>query len=66
MNQPIQISNAWVAAMIAAMVFDILYPLGLGVLVRRRLGVSWRYFGYGALIFVLFQLVSRVPMNYFL
>ena len=63
MNQPVQISNAWVAAMIAALVFDILYPLALGVLARRRLGVSWRYFGYGALIFVLFQLVSRVPIT---
>jgi len=36
MNQPIQISNAWVAAMIAALMFDILYPLALGVFARRR------------------------------
>jgi uncharacterized membrane protein YhfC len=63
MNQPVQISNGWVAAMIAALVFDILYPLALGVFARRRLGVSWRYFGYGALIFVLFQLISRVPIT---
>ena len=63
MNQPVQISNAWVAAMIAALVFDILYPLALGWFARRRLGVSWRYFGYGALIFVLFQLISRVPIT---
>ena len=63
MNQPIQISNAWVAAMIAAIVFDIIYPLALGVFARQRLGVGWRYFGYGALIFVLFQLVSRVPIT---
>ncbi len=26
------------------------------------LGVGWRYFGYGALIFFLFQLISRVPL----
>jgi uncharacterized membrane protein YhfC len=63
MNQPIQIGNAWVASAIAAIVFDILYPLALGLLVRRRLGASWRYFGYGALIFILFQLVSRVPIT---
>jgi uncharacterized membrane protein YhfC len=63
MNQPVQISNGWVAAAIAAILFDIFYPLALGVFVRRRLGVSWRYFGYGALIFVLFQLVSRVPIT---
>ena len=63
MNEPVQISNAWVAAMIAALLFDILYPLALGLFARRRLGVSWRYFGYGALIFVLFQLISRVPIT---
>jgi uncharacterized membrane protein YhfC len=63
MNQPIQISNGWVAAMIAALLFDILYPLALGLFARRRLSVSWRYFGYGALIFVLFQLISRVPIT---
>jgi uncharacterized membrane protein YhfC len=63
MNQPVQISNGWVAAGVAAIVFDIVYPLALGLLARRRLGASWRYFGYGALIFVLFQLISRVPVT---
>jgi uncharacterized membrane protein YhfC len=63
MNQPIQIGNGWVAAMFAALVWDILYPLVLGLLAWRRLGVSWRYFGYGALIFGLFQLASRVPIT---
>ena len=63
MNQPTHISNGWVAATIAALAFDILYPLALGLFARRRLGVRWRYFGYGALIFVLFQLVSRVPIT---
>jgi uncharacterized membrane protein YhfC len=63
MNQPIQISNGWVAAMIAALLFDILYPLALGVFAHRRLGISWRYFGYGVLIFILFQLISRVPIT---
>lgn len=66
MNQPTQISNGWVAAGVAALVFDILYPLALGLFARRRLGVSWRYFGYGALIFVLFQLISRVPLTLFI
>jgi uncharacterized membrane protein YhfC len=66
MNQPIQISNGWVAAGFVALVFDILYPLALGIVARRRLSVSWRYFGYGALIFVLFQLISRVPLTLFI
>jgi uncharacterized membrane protein YhfC len=63
MNSSFRLSNGWVAATIAAILFDILYPLALGVFVRRRLGVGWRYFGYGALIFFLFQLISRVPIT---
>lgn len=44
-----------------AIVFFIVMPLVLGALAHRRLGVSWRYFGYGALIFFLFQIITRVP-----
>jgi ABC-2 type transport system ATP-binding protein len=44
-----------------ALVFVIVFPIVLGALARRRLGVGWRYFGYGALIFTLFQLITRVP-----
>jgi uncharacterized membrane protein YhfC len=29
--------------------------------VHRRLAVSWRYFGYGAAIFLLFQGLTRIP-----
>lgn len=61
MSETFQLSPWWIATAIAAILFDILYPLALGLLARRRLGVGWRYFGYGALIFVLFQLVTRVP-----
>jgi uncharacterized membrane protein YhfC len=63
MNPSFQINNGWIAAAIAAIVFEIVYPLALGLMIRRRLGVSWRYFGYGALIFFLFQLISRVPIT---
>ncbi|HWQ14052.1 MAG TPA: YhfC family glutamic-type intramembrane protease [Roseiflexaceae bacterium] len=61
MPQSFSLSPWWVASAIAAVLFEILYPLALGLLARRRLGVGWRVFGYGALIFFLFQIVSRVP-----
>lgn len=61
MEQVTPVSNLWLAALAAAVVFEILFPLTLALVVRRRFGVSWRYFLYGALIFFLFQLVSRVP-----
>ena len=62
MQTAFQISTLRIAATIAAILFDIALPLVLAVIARRRLGVSWRYFGYGALIFLLFQLISRVPI----
>jgi uncharacterized membrane protein YhfC len=62
MNQPFQLSGARIGFTVAAILFDILFPLALALLARRRLGVGWRYFGYGALIFLLFQLLTRVPL----
>jgi uncharacterized membrane protein YhfC len=55
------ISPAWVAADIIAITFVILYPLVLAVVAHRRLKVGWKYFAYGALIFFVFQLITRVP-----
>ena len=55
------LNPAWVAADIIAIAFVILYPLVLAVIANRRLKVSWKYFAYGALIFFVFQLITRVP-----
>jgi uncharacterized membrane protein YhfC len=57
-----QLSTTRIAMTVAAILFEIALPLLLGLVARRRLGVGWRYFGYGALIFFLFQLISRVPL----
>lgn len=59
---PATINSGWIAFDIVAIAFMVLYPLVLAIIARRRLRVSWRYFGYGALIFFLFQLISRVPL----
>lgn len=45
-----------------AAVFVIVYPLALGVIARKKLGVGWKYFWFGALVFLVFQLVTRVPI----
>ncbi len=57
-----QPSLAWYIATIVTIVFVIVYPLILAIVAHRRLRVSWRYFWYGVLIFLLFQLVTRVPL----
>lgn len=52
----------WWAASIASAAFVILLPIALIVLAHVRLRVAWRYAAYGALIFFLFQIISRVPL----
>jgi len=51
MEPVFQLSAMRIMATVAAVVIEIGLPLALGLVARRRLGVSWRYFGYGALIF---------------
>jgi uncharacterized membrane protein YhfC len=61
MEPILALPTAFLVAMAAAMVFEVLYPPAVALLVNRRLGVRWRYFGYGALIFLVFQLLTRIP-----
>ncbi len=61
MPSTFHLNPVWVAAGIIAIAFVILYPLVLAVIAHRRLKVSWKYFAYGALIFFVFQLITRVP-----
>jgi uncharacterized membrane protein YhfC len=58
----VQFSSGYVAASVGAIAFVVLYPLALLVLVRRRLRVGVRYAAYGALVFLLFQIVTRIPL----
>jgi uncharacterized membrane protein YhfC len=55
------IPTGYLVALGVAALLNIAIPVVLAVVVRRRLGLSWRYIAYGALIFTLFQLVTRVP-----
>lgn len=61
MDPLFQLRPGWIAASGVTIIIEILFPLVLAILIRRRYGVGWRYFLYGALIFFLFQLISRVP-----
>ena len=53
---------SWIASAVAAILFEIVFPLALAVFVQRRLKIGWRYFFSGVIIFLLFQLISRVPV----
>ncbi len=62
MSSIVHLNSVWVIALVVAIIFDILYPVILAFIANRRLSVSWKYFAFGALIFFLFQLISRVPL----
>jgi uncharacterized membrane protein YhfC len=49
------------ATHVAAIALMVLVPLALVLWANRRLGVSWRVIGIGALAFALSQLLTRIP-----
>jgi uncharacterized membrane protein YhfC len=56
------VNPGWLVSAEIATLFVVVYPVVLAIIARRRLKVGWRYAGYGALIFFLFQMISRVPL----
>ena len=62
MPSTLHLNTGYIVVSIIAIAFMILYPLVLALIAHQKLHVSWRYFGYGALIFFLFQMISRVPI----
>lgn len=65
MNGDFQVSATRIALTVLAILFEIGLPITLAIIARRKLGVGWRYFGFGALIFFLFQMITRVPLMTF-
>lgn len=62
MVSTIQIGPARIVATIIALLIEIGLPLVLAAIVWRHLRVAWRYFGYGMVIFILFQMLTRLPL----
>jgi uncharacterized membrane protein YhfC len=55
-------NNALLATFTAAITFDILFPLFVAFLIWRRYRVAWRFFLYGALVFLVTQMLVRIPL----
>ncbi|MCG8346924.1 MAG: YhfC family intramembrane metalloprotease [Chloroflexales bacterium] len=62
MTPALQLSNGFIIGSVIAIAFMIMFPLALAVLARRKLGVGWRYFGFGALVFFVSQMLIRIPL----
>ncbi|HJT58376.1 MAG TPA: YhfC family glutamic-type intramembrane protease [Ktedonobacteraceae bacterium] len=62
MPSTLHVNSGWIVATLIASLFAIAYPLVLALIAHRRLRVSWKYFAFGLLIFLIFQVVTRVPI----
>lgn len=62
MVQSFELSNGLIAAFAVTSAVTIFLPFVLGLLAQQRFQVGWRFFAYGALIFFLFQVISRIPL----
>lgn len=62
MPSHVQVNGGWLLTALIAYVWVILYPIVLAIIAHRRLHIGWKYFGFGALVFFLFQIISRVPL----
>src|SRR5579871_368416 len=61
MSETLALNPGFVIGTVFSIVFVIAYPIVLAIIAHRQLHVSWRYVGYGAIVFFLFQLATRVP-----
>jgi uncharacterized membrane protein YhfC len=55
------VNSGLLVGMAATVVFVVAYPLALAVVAHRRLHVGWRFLAYGAIVFFVSQLATRVP-----
>ena len=60
------VSSGLLVGMAASVIFVVAYPLVLATIAHRRLHVGWRYLAYGAIVFFVFQLATRVPAVQFM
>jgi len=61
MSETLALNPGFVIATAFSIAFVIVYPIVLAILAHRQLRLGWRYVGYGALVFFVFQLITRVP-----
>lgn len=57
-----RISTGFLVSLAISALLVISYPFLLGFRIHKRYQASWRFFAYGAGIFVVFQLVMRIPL----
>jgi uncharacterized membrane protein YhfC len=62
MSSTLNVSPALLVMAVVATVFVIACPFILGAIAHKKLAVGWKYFWFGALVFLVFQLLTRLPL----
>jgi len=60
------VSVATIIAFVVSLMIQVCFPLAATLFFRRRYHTPWKLYGYGALVFAVFQIVSWLPVNVFL
>lgn len=61
MNSTLQVNPAYLFFAAVAVLLNMALPLVVAFIARSKLGQSWKYLAFGALIFFVFQMITRVP-----
>jgi uncharacterized membrane protein YhfC len=62
MSSTLSVPPAWSIMAVVATVLAVGYPFLLGGIARKKLAVGWKYFWFGALVFLVFQVLTRLPL----
>jgi uncharacterized membrane protein YhfC len=63
-SQEILMDPRLILSYLLAIAIEILFPLLLAIWLRRRFRITWSLLGYGALIFLVFQILTRLPVTW--
>lgn len=62
MSSTLSVPPAWAIMTVVTTVLAVGYPFLLGGIARKKLAVGWKYFWFGVLIFLVFQVLTRLPL----
>ncbi len=62
MSSTLHISPALLVMAVVATVFVVVFPLILGGIAHKKLAIGWKYFWFGALVMLVSQPLTRVPL----
>lgn len=62
MSSTLSVPPAWGIMTVVATVCAVGYPFLLGGIARKKLAMGWKYFWFGSLVFLVFQVLTRLPL----